>query len=320
MFTVNPPRALWALIAALLALALFMNGVAMLGAPFWWYGFVPGVGATGPFNGHFVGDVGAAYVAAAVSLALAVGRLERAAAAPAAAFLSLHALIHLIPLQGAARLTGMFVCAPPERSALLGEIVGVYAPAIVALALVMPARWQELWPFPRAMVEPLIGANERRLGVKMDYAREMAELNWPAFVRIGKVSALAMSARPEFDVRIAHMAALAAAQCDDCGECVQIHLNLAARDGVKRETLQAALDARPEAMAPPQLSLAWRFGQAVAAGDPAMADIGRKLEGLIGRSGLMDIGFAIAMARFYPTLKRALGLAVACSVQRPSPP
>jgi AhpD family alkylhydroperoxidase len=320
MFTVNPPRALWALIAALLALALVVNGLAMMAAPFWWYGFVPGVAATGPFNEHFVSDVGVAYVAAALSLALAVGRLERTAAAPAAAFLALHALVHLIPLQGAVRLAGIFVCAPPERAALFGETVGVYLPAIVALALVVPGRWQALWPFPGRALDALIAANERRLGVKMDYARKMADLNWPAFVRIGKVSALATGAEPAFDVRIAHVAALAAAQSDDCGECVQIHLNLAARDGVERETLQAALDARPQAMAPPQLGLAWRFGQAVAAGDPAMADIGRKLEGLIGRSGLMDLGFAIAMARFYPTLKRALGLAVACSVQRPSPP
>lgn len=320
MFTVNPPRALWALLAALLALALFMNGVVMMGAPLSWYGFVPGVAATGPFNEHFVGDVGAAYVAAALSLALAAGRLERTPAIPAAAFLFLHALIHLIPLQGAVRLGQIFVCAPPERAALIGEIVGVYAPAIMALALVVPARWQELWSFPSRALEPLIAANERRLGVKMDYAREMADLNWPAFVRIGKVSALAKSAAPDFDVRIAHMAALAAAQSDDCGECVQIHLNLAAKDGVKRETLQAAVDARPEKMAPPELGLAWRFGQAVAASDPAMADIRRKLEGLIGRSGLMDLGFAIAMARFYPILKRALGYAVACSVQRPSPP
>jgi AhpD family alkylhydroperoxidase len=319
MFTVNPPRALWALLAALLALALLLNGVAMIGAPLSWYGFIPGVAATGPFNGHFVSDVGAAYVAAAFSLAFAVGRLERTAAAPAAAFLSVHALIHFIPLQGALRLTGIFVCAPPERAALIGEIVGVYAPAIVALALVVPARWQELWAFPRARVEPLIAANERRLGVKMDYVREMADLNWPAFVRIGKVYALAVSAEPDFDVRIAHMAALAAAQSDDCGECVQIHLNLAAKDGVARDALQAALDARPEKMAPPQLGLAWRFGQAVATGDPAMADIRRKLEGLIGRAGLIDLGFAIAMARFYPTLKRALGYAVACSLLRPSP-
>jgi len=51
-----------------------------------------------------------------------------------------------------------------------------------------------------------------------------------------------------------------------------------------------------------------------------MTDMRRKLEGLIGRSGLMDLAFAVAMARFYPTLKRALGCAIACSVQRPSPP
>jgi hypothetical protein len=203
MFTLNPPRALWALIAALLALALFMNGVAMMGAPLSWYGFIPGVAATGPFNEHFVSDVGAAYVAAAVSLAFAVGRLERTAAAPAAAFLVLHALIHLIPLLGAQRLAGIFVCQPPERTALLGEIAGVYAPALVALALTVPARWQELWPFPSRALTPLIVANERRLGVRMDYIHEMAELNWPAFVRMGKVSALATSARPEFDVRVA---------------------------------------------------------------------------------------------------------------------
>jgi hypothetical protein len=72
MFTVNPPHALWAVIAALLALALLMNGVAMMGAPLSWYGFIPGVEATGPFNEDFMSDLGAAYVAGAVSLALAV--------------------------------------------------------------------------------------------------------------------------------------------------------------------------------------------------------------------------------------------------------
>jgi AhpD family alkylhydroperoxidase len=319
VFSANPPRALWALIAALLALALFVDGVAMTAAPLWWYGLIPGVAATGPFNEHFVLDIGAAYLAAALSLALAVVRLERAAALPALCFLGLHALVHLVPLQGAARLTGIFVCAPPERAGLIAEMLGVYAPALIVLALVVPARWQEAWSFPSGMLKPLIEANERRLGVKMDYVGEMAGLNWPAFVRIGKIASLTMAARPQFDVRIAHMASLAAAQVDDCGECVQIHLNLAAKDGVAREALQAALEDRPQVMEP-QLALAWRFGRAVAANDPATDDIRRKIEGLIGRSGLMDLGYAVAMARFYPTLKRALGYAVACGLKRPSPP
>ena len=172
----------------------------------------------------------------------------------------LHALIHLIPLEGALRLPGIFVCQPPERTALLGEIVGVYAPALIALALAVPARWQGLWPFPSRAISPLIAAHERRLGVKMDYAREMAELNWPAFVTIGKVSALAASAKPEFDVRIAHMAALAAAQCDDCGECVQIHLNLAARMASREQPCR-----RPSTRGPKR----WRLRSWVSPGGSA---------------------------------------------------
>ncbi len=319
MFAPDPPRALWALAGAMLSLALFVNGAAMLAAPLTWYGLVPGVVATGPFNDHFVLDVGVAYLAAALSLALAVVRLERVAALPAAGFLGLHALIHCIPLHGAERMTRLFVCAPPERTALFAEIIGVYAPALIALALAVPARWQAAWPFPSGMVKALIGANERRLGVRMGYASEMARLNWPAFVRVGKTASLAMAAKPKFDVRIAHMASLAAAQSDDCGECVQIHLNLAAKDGVARDALQAALDNRPQAM-DPRLALAWRFGRAVAENDPAADDVRGKLEGLIGRAGLMDLGYAVAMARFYPTLKRALGYAVACSLLRPTPP
>jgi hypothetical protein len=51
---VNPPRALWALLAALLALGLSANGVAMMVRLFSWCGFIPEVGATGPFDEHFV--------------------------------------------------------------------------------------------------------------------------------------------------------------------------------------------------------------------------------------------------------------------------
>jgi AhpD family alkylhydroperoxidase len=319
MFTTDPPRVLWALLGALLALALLLNGAAMIAAPSWWFHFVPGVAATGPFNLHFVQDIGAAYLAVALSLGLAVVRLERTPALPGAAFLVLHALVHLFPLNGASRMAGFFVCAPPERAALVVEIVGVYLPALFAVALVVPARWQSLWQASDWMLDPMVEASERRLGVKMGYVHEMARLNWPAFVRVGRIAALTMAARPQFDVRLAHMASLAAAQADDCGECVQIHLNLAAKDNVKTETLQAALDDRPQAMEP-KLALAWRFGRAVAVNDPAMEDIRRKIEGLIGRGGMMDIAYAIAMARFYPTLKRALGYAVACSVIRPSPP
>ena len=45
------------LIAALLALTMGGNGLVMLAAGRWWYGVVPGVTMTGPFNPHFVKDM-----------------------------------------------------------------------------------------------------------------------------------------------------------------------------------------------------------------------------------------------------------------------
>ncbi len=84
-------RLVWAL-----DLVLILNGVVMLALPAWWYSVVPGVADTGPFNPHFVRDIGAAYVAAGGGIAWF---LRDPAARPAAligcAFLSLHALVHL---------------------------------------------------------------------------------------------------------------------------------------------------------------------------------------------------------------------------------
>ena len=83
--------------AVVLAVVLGLNGLAMLLGSFWWYNAVPGAIATGPFNPHFVRDIGMAYLVTAGGL----GWFARApiAAWPAlvgsALFLSLHAAIHV---------------------------------------------------------------------------------------------------------------------------------------------------------------------------------------------------------------------------------
>src|SRR5215475_9512171 len=79
-----------------LGIGLAINGLAMLAAPAQWYMAVPGVAETGPFNPHFVRDIGAAYFGAGASLLwFAVQPAALAAAQLGAAFLALHALIHL---------------------------------------------------------------------------------------------------------------------------------------------------------------------------------------------------------------------------------
>jgi hypothetical protein len=56
-------------IAAILAVFNIANGLAMLFASTAWWNSVPGVPDTGPFNPHFVQDVGAAFFVAGLALA-----------------------------------------------------------------------------------------------------------------------------------------------------------------------------------------------------------------------------------------------------------
>src|SRR5215813_5236814 len=79
-----------------LGLALAANGLFMLADPAGWYALVPGVPETGPLNPHFVRDIGCAYLVTGLALAgLALGEAARPAALAGAAFLTLHALVHV---------------------------------------------------------------------------------------------------------------------------------------------------------------------------------------------------------------------------------
>ena len=55
----------------ILAIGMLLNGTWMLLVPGSWFDRMPGVAATGPYNEHFVRDVGSAYLAVGVALALA---------------------------------------------------------------------------------------------------------------------------------------------------------------------------------------------------------------------------------------------------------
>ena len=88
-------------LAAILAIPTVLNGLAMLVAGPLWYETVPGVPDTGPFNPHFVQDIGAAFLVAGLALAARAWRPRYWPAAVAGAgFLAVHALLHLVILAG----------------------------------------------------------------------------------------------------------------------------------------------------------------------------------------------------------------------------
>jgi peptidoglycan/LPS O-acetylase OafA/YrhL len=84
-------------IAAILAVFNVANGLVMLFASSTWWNSVPGVPDTGPFNLHFVQDVGVAFLVAGLALGARAWRPSFWPAAVAGAgFLAAHAVIHLI--------------------------------------------------------------------------------------------------------------------------------------------------------------------------------------------------------------------------------
>lgn len=110
---------------------LLGSGLFMLAAPASWYASVPGVSLTGPFNQHFVIDVGLAYLVSATGLLLATAWPNRQLAALAAAWPVLHAGFHLL-------LWGHH--GVPTGAALPTEIAAVFGIATVATlaACLMP--------------------------------------------------------------------------------------------------------------------------------------------------------------------------------------
>jgi hypothetical protein len=87
------------LIAAILAVANVANGLMMLVAGPRWYQSVPGATETGPYNPHFVQDIGVAFLVSGLALAVRAWRpVYWPAAVAGAGFLAAHALIHLVAI------------------------------------------------------------------------------------------------------------------------------------------------------------------------------------------------------------------------------
>ena len=115
-----------------LAVPLAATALVMMFAPRSWYDGFPGVMEKGPFNPHFVRDLGSAsLVAAGVFLAFAVMRRPPVSALIAtAAFISLHALVHTAEL---------FAMTDGVWSTLLRDLPAVHLPAVLAIWLAASA-------------------------------------------------------------------------------------------------------------------------------------------------------------------------------------
>ena len=121
-------------LAVILGIGLALNALWMFALPAAWYAAVPGVPQTGPFNPHFVRDIGAAYlVAAAALLSFAASAQARPAAQAGAAFLTLHALVHLWDAAAGREQAHQFLL----------DLVFIFLPAVLAAWIAWPPQQRQ---------------------------------------------------------------------------------------------------------------------------------------------------------------------------------
>jgi hypothetical protein len=119
-------------LAWVLAVFSAVNGAVMIAAPEWWYGATPGVSGTGPFNPHFVIDVGIAFAVSGFMIGWGASGAGWRLILAGAAFPVGHALFHIVDLLGG-----------HGHGPLWVEVFGVILPAAATLWLATAMRAQE---------------------------------------------------------------------------------------------------------------------------------------------------------------------------------
>jgi hypothetical protein len=125
---------------------LLGNGLLMLIAPLKWYFFIPGVTTTGPYNQHFIRDIGLIklFLSAAFAVGLLRPEMRTGAWAATTVWLIAHALFHVWEV-------AVGICG---ASALARDFPAVSLPALLGLALTAWA-WRvgkRSEPMPRVSV------------------------------------------------------------------------------------------------------------------------------------------------------------------------
>lgn len=162
----------------------------------------------------------------------------------------------------------------------------------------------------RWLLTRLLEWSKTQIGdVNMDYAYHLRDVAPGRLWRFSMIKVVE-GGRKFTPADVYHATGMAAAMVEDCGPCVQIHVNLALKDKVPGDVLRA-LAARQLDKVPSGVALAFRYGEAIAQGVRA-DEMREQIRSKWGERALIELAFTIATARFYPAVKRGMGFAHTC--------
>lgn len=283
-------------LAAILAVLNVTNGLMMLFAGTFWFESVPGAAETGPFNPHFVQDVGAAFLVSGLALAVRAWRPAYWPAAIAGAgFLAAHGLIHLASI----------VAGHDHHAAF--DAVAVVLPSALALYSALPDKEKIMRSF---FARRILRSFRQRYGYDTSYLDMLLRESPAAFFKFVPV-AKASQHREVVPVEAGFAAKIVGARAEDCGPCTQLVVDMALESGMPKDQIEAVLRRDLHAMNDNTL-IAFRFADAIARRSLDEGGCRDAVEARWGKKGVIDLTFALQMGRMFPMVKAALGYAKEC--------
>lgn len=158
----------------------------------------------------------------------------------------------------------------------------------------------------------LVSRAENRIGVKLDYARQIARTNFGLMTRYGKIFGF-LDPNRNVPPLAYHAARLRGAISADCGTCVQAEINLARQADISPENINLIL-AADYSKFPAEIKAVALLADAVVGRSEDETCARETVLQAFGDAGLIEVSFAMNGAALLPGIKRAMGYATTCDL------
>lgn len=163
----------------------------------------------------------------------------------------------------------------------------------------------------KKLIHYILSKNEKRLGLKFDYAHKVADEDIGLFLRYTKIFSF-LDPNKHVPKKAYHAARICGAITADCGTCVEAEINLAKNAGLDAELISNILTQKHSEL-PVEISDVVKLSIAVTNFHDDQ-DAREKIVRKFGEKGLIELAYAMNGAALLPGIKRAMGYATSCNL------
>lgn len=166
---------------------------------------------------------------------------------------------------------------------------------------------------PTTFIRKRLDAFARQFNYDMAYTHQILDAGLKPFKAFSGLFTLAAYRHPQMPLAPWFAVKWVATHSEDCGPCQQLTINMARQEGVSTQVIKAITQGDLAGMGS-DTALAYQWAQAVispsepdAGADANTDELRKRIKARWGEQGLISLTLAMAGARSFPMVKRALG-------------